>query len=208
MNLVEAKVTGIESANDPDQLYEFLKRQLSGELPVFIDGCGGDSTEALDRFTEVANSFGVAQRSTNETWVGQEMYESPRGSQENVTELGRYSVSDRGWHVDGLSITEPYPRLPVYFDLISGRVKASFVPIQPRGKQTAQWHANVIQEHKSGLIEVDTRVLLPIAYQTLLEVGQRLSFLALGDDRTLHKFRSLTAERKSTSTVFKVSEQQ
>ncbi len=206
MNLVEVKVIGIESANDPDQLNDFLKRQLSGELPVFIDGCGGDSTEALDRFTEVANNLGIAQRSTYETWVGQEMHEGPRRSQENVMEYGRCSDRDRGWHVDGSNITVASPRLPFYFDLISEQVKATFIPIQPRDKQTAQWHANVIQEHKSGLIEVDTRVLLPIAYQTVLKIGQRLSFLALGDDRTLHKFHSLTAERKSTSTVFKVSE--
>lgn len=207
MSLVEVEVFGVESASNPDQLYGLLKRQLSGELPVFIDDCGGDSNEALDRFTAVANNLGVDQHCTYETWVGQQMYESPRGSQENVMEYGRYSDRDRGWHVDGTSIAVPSPRLPYYFDMISGLVEATFIPILPREKQTAQWHENVIQEYKSGLMKVDTRVLSPVAYQTVLKIGQRLSFLALGDDRTLHKFHSLTTERKSTSTVFKVSAQ-
>ncbi len=208
MNLVEVEDFGIESACNPDQLYGLLKRQLSGELPVFIDDCGGDSTESLDRFTDVANALGIEQRATYTIWIGHELYGEPQFHQPNTSEYGRFSDQDRSWHVDGTNIAEAGPRLPFYFDMISGRVEVTFIPILPRNKQTAQWDGNVIQEYESGLIKVDTRVLLPVAYQTALGIGQRLSFLALGDDRTLHKFHSLTTERKSTSTTFKVSAQQ
>ncbi len=204
MSLITTEFAEIPITDNPNDLVALLKKQLSGDLPVFIDDYAITSEEAIATYQQAASTLGIEPRFTYTTMIGFSPYTVEEAKQNSKgDDYWRFITEDRPFHVDGSSANASSPNLTTYFDLIKGEVMASFIPMLPPDEQTGTWHERVIQEHESGRIEVDDSLFLPIIYRGLISVGQRISFVGDGPNKLAHKFSSTIKPRLSTSTVFK-----
>jgi hypothetical protein len=204
MSLVTAELSEIPITNNPNDLDDLLQKQLSGDLPVFIDDCARTSEEAIATYQDAAKRFEIEPRFTYTTMIGYSSYAVDEARQKSDDDdYWRYITEERPFHVDGCAPNDSSPNLTTYFDLIEGEVMTSFVPMLPPAEQSGRWNERVIQQYESGNVEVDDTLFLPIIYRGLISAGQRLSFVGDGPNKLAHKFSSTIKPRLSTSTVFK-----